>query len=316
MSCSDREPLPAHYIDKDARVAVLEAQGLEGVWLLPTLGVLYEELLKHDPEAVRVQFRAFNRWLDEDWGCNYKGKIFASPYISLCDVGFACEELEWALAHDARTVVMRPAAVWTERDGVLSPSNEHFDPFWARVHEAGVSVAFHIAESGYNEMMSVHFGEEPNPSSHLQSAFQWSCFYGDRPIMDTMSSLILYNLFGRFPNLRVLSVENGSLWVSYLMKVMDKMKGMGRNGPWPGGYVSGRPSEVVREKVFVSPYHEEDIVALAELIGPGHVLFGSDFPHPEGLAEPARFADAVASLPDGDVRLIMRENAASLLRAT
>ena len=94
----------------------------------------------------------------------------------------------------------------------------------------------------------------------------------------------------------MLSVENGSLWVPYLLKAMDKMKGMGRNGPWLGGYVEGRPSEIFKQHVYVSPYHEEDIVALAELIGDDRILFGSDFPHPEGLAEPAEFADLVATL--------------------
>ena len=64
----EREPLPREYIDHDARVAKLEAQGLEGIWLFPTLGVLYEELLKHDTEALMAVFRGFNRWLDEDIG--------------------------------------------------------------------------------------------------------------------------------------------------------------------------------------------------------------------------------------------------------
>ena len=90
-------------------------------------------------------------------------------------------------------------------------------------------------------MMAPFWGEEPNPSSHQQSAFQWTCFYGDRPIMDTIAALVLHNLFGRFPNIRCLSVENGSLWVPYLLKVMDKMNGMGRNGPWLGGRVTERP---------------------------------------------------------------------------
>mgnify|MGYP003342683770 CR=1 FL=1 len=48
--------------------------------------------------AACAAFEGFNRWLDEDWGCNYKNTIFSAPYIPLCDVGFACEELEWALA--------------------------------------------------------------------------------------------------------------------------------------------------------------------------------------------------------------------------
>src|SRR5882672_8122190 len=52
-------------------------RGLEAIWLFPTLGVLYEELLKHDTEAVALTFRAFNQWLDEDWGLHYRERIFA-----------------------------------------------------------------------------------------------------------------------------------------------------------------------------------------------------------------------------------------------
>jgi predicted TIM-barrel fold metal-dependent hydrolase len=181
------------------------------------------------------------------------------------------------------------------------------------VHEAGTCVAFHIGESGYNELISVHWGEQPNPSSHKQSAFQWSCFYGDRPIMDTIAALVFGNLFGRFPNVRVASVENGSLFVPYLMRVMDKMGGMGRNGPWPGGRIREKPSAIVRRHVFVSPYHEEDIPALAREIGASQVLFGSDFPHPEGLARPADFAEEIAELSEAERRLILRDNALRLV---
>ncbi len=79
----EREPLPAYYMDHDARLAKMDEQGLEAVWLFPTLGVLYEELLKHDTEAVTTLFHAFNRWLDEDWGVAYRGRIFAAPYLTL-----------------------------------------------------------------------------------------------------------------------------------------------------------------------------------------------------------------------------------------
>ena len=68
---------------------MIDDEGLAAVWLFPTLGVLYEELLKDDPEAVGIVFRAFNRWLDEDWGFAYRDRIFAAPYISLADVGWA-----------------------------------------------------------------------------------------------------------------------------------------------------------------------------------------------------------------------------------
>ena len=57
-------------------------------------------------------FRAFNRWLEEDWGFAYEGRIFASPYISLANLDVAVAELEWAIERGARHVVMRPAAVF------------------------------------------------------------------------------------------------------------------------------------------------------------------------------------------------------------
>ncbi len=75
----DREPIPAEYRDRDARIAKLDEFGLEAIWLFPTLGMLYEELLGDDPDAVTQTFTAFNRWLDEDWGFAYRDRIFAAP---------------------------------------------------------------------------------------------------------------------------------------------------------------------------------------------------------------------------------------------
>ncbi len=65
--------------------------------------------------------------------------------------------------------------------------------------------------------------------------------------------------------------------------------------------------------MFVSPYHEEPIEDLVSLIGPSQVLFGSDFPHAEGLADPKSFAAALPTLSYDDMRKVMRENAKSLV---
>jgi predicted TIM-barrel fold metal-dependent hydrolase len=305
------EPIRAEYVDRDARMARMDEQGIETALLFPTLGVCVEHFMMDDVEQMYANIRAFNLWLDEDWGFDHRGRIIAVPLLNLLDLDHAVAELDFVLGRGARAVALRPGPA-----AGRSPADPYFDPFWSRVNEAGVPVCLHIAESGYNEMMSVHWGEEPNPASHFQSAFQWATFYGDRPIMDTIAAFTFHNLFGRYPNVNVISVENGSLFVPYLMAVMDKMKGMGRNGPWIGGYVPGRPSEVVKQRVFVSPYHEEDIVELTRCLGVSQVLFGSDYPHPEGLAEPSDFADSIAVLPPDDVRRIMRENLRSLLTGT
>src|SRR5436189_278983 len=86
--------------------------------------------------VVNATFTAFNRWLDEDWGLNYNDRIYSAPYITLADPEWAIRELEWALDRDVRVIVMRPAAPTTAA-GPRRVSDPVFDPFWARVNEAG-----------------------------------------------------------------------------------------------------------------------------------------------------------------------------------
>jgi predicted TIM-barrel fold metal-dependent hydrolase len=302
------QPIQPEYVSREARLALMDRQGVEGTFMFPSTGVTVEHFMKDDPEQLYANFRAFNRWVDDEWGFAHQNRIFAPPMISLLDRDEAIKDLEWALDRGARMIAMRPGPAYGR-----SPADPHFDAFWARADEAKLAVAFHISESGYNELYSVAWGEAANPSSHRQSAFQWSNFYGDRPIMDTIAALIFHNFFGRFPGIRVLSVENGSLWVRYLIKQMDKMGGMGRNGPWIGGRITERPSEIFRRHVYVSPYHEEPIPELVDLIGVDRVVFGSDFPHCEGLAEPRDYTKALVGLADDDVRKIMRDNARQLV---
>ena len=75
----DREPLRAEYHDRDARIEVMAKQGLDGIWLFPTLGVLYEELLKHDIPALAATIHAFNRWIDEDWDSPTRARSLPRP---------------------------------------------------------------------------------------------------------------------------------------------------------------------------------------------------------------------------------------------
>jgi predicted TIM-barrel fold metal-dependent hydrolase len=65
----------------------------------------------------------------------------------------------------------------------------------------------------------------------------------------------------------------------------------------------------------VAPYHEEDVSGLIDLLGPEHVLFGSDFPHAEGLANPVDFVESISDRSEEEIRLVMRENARRLIRA-
>ena len=304
---SEEFMLPA-YQDRDARLALMDEQGIEAAILLPSLAVCVEHPIRRDPELTAAVLRAFNRWLEDDWGYAWRDRIFAVPLLSLLDVDAACAELERVLGLGARLVHLKTGPV-----AGRSPADPIFDPFWARVDEAGIPVVFHIGDSGYAELFGAAWGEDPSASVRRFSAFQWAFMHGDRPLMETLGALTYHNLFGRFPNVRVMSIENGSDWVAYLFRHLDKKKGMGRHGPWPGGYFRGRPSAILREHLYLTPYPEDDVPAVLELVGADHLLFGSDHPHPEGLAEPNSFAGLLGDADPLTVRRVMRDNTAGLL---
>ena len=130
--------------------------------------------------------------------------------------------------------------------------------------------------------------------------------------MDTLAALILHNVFGRFPDLQAISLESGSAWVPYLLRVMDKAEQTGSDGEWIGGRITHRPSEIFRHHVSVAPFEDDDIRGLVDLLGADRVLLASDYPHPEGIAVPRSFLDG-HGLSDKETRLVSRENAARLL---
>ena len=295
----DREPLPAAYIDRDARVKVIESQNLESIWLFPTLGVLYEELLKDDTQAVVALMRGFNRWIEEDWGFDYKGKIFASPYISLVDVDQAISELEWCLEKGARTVVMRPAPVWTE-GGQLSPGDPVFDPFWSRVNEAGITTVIHAGDSGYSSQGYAEDSFGSNMTGRYRPSIK--AFSIERAAHDWLITMSMERMYTRFPNLRIASVENGA---DYLDMLFRKLKQQAMKSP---SWFDEDPVELFRQHVWMNPFWEDNVYEVIELMGPDHVIFGSDWPHIEGMPTPLDYLEEVEDLNDDDLQLVMRDN--------
>jgi predicted TIM-barrel fold metal-dependent hydrolase len=62
----------------------------------------------------------------------------------------------------------------------------------------------------------------------------------------------------------------------------------------------------------VSPYYEDDLVTVRDVLGADRMLFGSDYPHAEGLADPCSFVDDLAGFSDTEIRGIMRDNGIAL----
>ncbi len=300
----EREPIRPEYRDNDARVARLDDFGLEACWMFPTLGVLYEELLKNDVEAVTVLFQAFNRWLAEDWGMSHQDRIYAAPYMALGDVDWACRELEWAIDQGARVLVMRPAPVWTAL-GPRSPCHPMFDPFWARLNEAGITMVVHAGDSGYT---SNGYAEDGFGASFTGGGWAPSvkAFSIERAAHDFLITLVFEKLFDRFPNLRIASVENGS---GYLADLFKKLRSTSKKMP---GYFTDDPVETFKRHIWINPFWEDDPYEIVEQMGADRVIFGSDWPHIEGMPEPRDYVGELGGLDDAARLKVLRDNTREL----
>ena len=87
------QPIRPEYRDHSARVAVMDEQGVQLAWLLPSLGLGLEQMLLDDAEALSAIFRAYNAWLDDDWGYDRDGRIQTGPMTSLIDPAAAESDL-------------------------------------------------------------------------------------------------------------------------------------------------------------------------------------------------------------------------------
>lgn len=288
------------------RLELMDEQGVDQSLMFPTLASLLEERMRDDPELVHAVIHSLNEWMHEEWSFNYEGRIFATPVITLPIVDKAIEELAWVVERGAKTVLIRPAPV-PGRGTSRSFGFPEFDPFWQAVVDADVLVSMHASDSGYTRYQTDWTGpQEMLPFK--PDAFR-TLTMGKRPIEDTMAALTCHGVLSRFPDLRVASIENGADWV---VPFLEHLEDVHRKMPQQ---FDEDPVEAFKRNVWVAPFHEDDIQQVMEVIGVDHVLFGSDYPHPEGLADPCSYVDHLPpGLPEGDVAKIMGGNLANIMR--
>jgi len=297
---------PEAFFAPEPRLQLMDELGIQGAVMWPTLASLLEERLRDDPRATHIVIHALNEWMHEHWTFNYENRIFASPVITLPIVDKAIEELEWVVERGARVVLIRPAPV-PGFEGARSFALPEFDPFWEKVVEADIAVGMHASDDGMqrymNEWEGIH-NREFLPFKDT-TAFGAIMHTQSRGIFDTVSSLIGHGLCSRFPSLRFCPVENGSSWVRPLVEAL------GQTYAKTPRLFEEDPVEVLKRNIYVHPFHEENPVELIQLLGADRVVFGSDFPHPEGMADPLSYVDELKGLSDDDVAKVMGRNLAT-----
>ncbi|MEO5837905.1 MAG: amidohydrolase family protein [Acidimicrobiales bacterium] len=301
------EPIRPEYRDRVRRLEIMDRDDVEQIWLFPTLAMNVEQILRHDVAMTAAALRSFNRWLEEEWGFDYQGRIHAVPLFSLCDPQVAVDELRWAMDRGTRLIHVRACPVPGGPRG-RSLADPEFDEFWALANEGGLTITVHSGDTGMFER-AAEWGDLKDPPTHLTTRFQL-VFRDGREVFEAVADMILHGLFARFPRLRVVSVEMGSSWCAPLLDSLSKVRKRREFG-----LSGGDPVETFRQHVYVSPYPEESLEEVARIMTPDRVVFGSDWPHPEGVARPSDFFAATGSLSDRELTRIARDNALDLMRA-
>ncbi|WP_280419467.1 amidohydrolase family protein [Nocardia carnea] len=262
------------------RIAELDRQGVRETLNYPTLASLVEHSAADDPELTMAIIHALNRWMLEHWSYVYEDRIFSTPIINCAEVDGARRELQYILDNGAKVALIKPAPV-KGVNGWRSPALPEFDPFWRDVEDAGLPIVLHAGQPPLDEY--VNKWEPPATKNFMaMSSFRWLAL-GHREISDMIGSLICHGTLTRFPRLRIASVENGSSWIHPLFHdLADLTKKMPQNFPED-------PLEVFRRNIWVSPFWEGSVADVVDTVGWDRVMFGSDYPHPEGLPEPKAY---------------------------
>jgi predicted TIM-barrel fold metal-dependent hydrolase len=292
------------FFDPEPRLELMKEMGIDRTLLWPTLASALEERLADDPDAVCAVIHALNQWMHEHWTFVYSDAIYAAPILSLAVMERAIEELEYVAERGARIFLMRvaPVPTWKGRKSFALPE---FDPFWTRVQELGLIVGMHSGDPGYSRYLNEWEGIanlEQSISRHARKIAPGFVRLSSEKdsLIDALASIIGHGLATRFPRLKFMPVEFGSGWIrpfyAKLQRVWDET---------PALYEEN-PVEVFNRSVWVHAFHEPDPKGLIDLgIPVDHIMFGSDFPHPEGMGDPLAYSEVVRDLPLDQQALIM-----------
>jgi uncharacterized protein len=265
---------------------------------------------KGEVELALEAARAHNRMMTEF--CSVDRRLLATGYVPLIDRARAPQIAREALKLGAKALI-----VPSRHPPGFSPSHVELDPLWAVAQEAGVPILFHVGgeekmhrdylENGLPYVKDFHGGDE-NFTSLTFMAIPLS-------VWQTLSALVIDGVFDRFPRLKFGAIELGASWLPSLMKFLDSgCAAFGKEERLQK--LSGKPSEILRRQLRVTPYPHEDVRWILENSGEEMVLFSSDFPHVEGGRNPLkRFNDSLAGASETAKRRFYRDNFIDLMGA-
>ena len=269
------DALAAHDHDPAARVRLMDHQGVDQALVFPNFGLFWVRTLEDRLDAQLANMEAWNRWAREGIRPAGGGRLHPVGHVSLRDPAWLDAQLA-SLSAAGVTAAMVPIGPVDGRPF----SHQDLDRCWSSFEHHGVAVIFHISD-GPRPFDDAWYEGDSNPIEPLLM----SSFISVTPML-ALTDLAVGGVLARHPALRIGLVEFTSSWFGQFLSSIDACYRFhaGYNG-LPLSRLDLLPSEYIRRHVRVATFGFEHPDQLASTFGDLY-MFGSDYPHAEGLAHP------------------------------
>lgn len=255
----------------------VEDWGIETSVCFPQWGINWELWLRDDLDALRTNMEAWNRWA-ADVFAEGKGRLHPVGHVSLSgDLDWLDTELSTLSQAGIRLAMMSTGLVDGRR-----LSHPDLDRAWKSFVEHGITPTFHVGGTSLTGMIDQ--GWTANDDIDYMPMLSFPMHGMDAQL--ALADLVLNGVFERHPTLRVACVELLSRWIPDLVYKLDAAHSThGRISGHTVSKLSMRPSDYLKRNVRVSAFASEKPADIMSQVGP-MLMFGGDFPHPEGHASP------------------------------
>ncbi len=318
--------------DVDRRIAEMDREGIAAEVVLQghqfASGPFFGLQNRAYPADVRMAgVRAFNRW-QADLLTAANGRLLGvAEQTPVHDIDEVVNEVRWAGEHGFRALTFSTAS----DPSISEPGfhDPHWEPMWKACADYGMALVLHVGVGvpqglAFDLFMSraeaTRAGDEYNrdaPRDAPSAMVPTSAGGMDDPRMKAFLALnysprrvfwelMVGGVFDRYPSLNFVPTEARADWVPATLAHMDARFDAG------GTPLKRRPSEYWAEHGFAGA----SFIHRAELedrhnIGVRNLMFGRDYPHPEGTWPNTTdwLRAAFAGVPESDARMILGENA-------
>jgi predicted TIM-barrel fold metal-dependent hydrolase len=292
--CGDLELLRDqldHGFDAPSYLRAMDAQGIDAAVLYPSMGLFVPFLPELDADGATAACRSYNDWIAEY--CATDPARLAAVGVVPRDPGRAADEARRAVELGLVGVLLRPNHLGDEYLDAAS-----WSPLYDALEECGGVLAIH-------EALGVRSGVTIGSDRFGGFAARHACSH---PLeqMTAAVALLLGGVLERHPSLRVAFLESGTGWLPYWLARLDDHREWMHDSECAELALS--PSEYFARQCVISSDPEDALAAFTiSRVGADHVMWASDFPHPDAAFPDAvdEFLELVPDLDDGARRAVL-----------